>query len=470
MDDMNFNVDDIVNDVNSKIKSNTAEENVSDVHNETVADASADDVQDMALKDKSEPSILDSVQELDESDDTTEGEDVSAETEKEEDEKKSDPVIEPVKKEEKPKDKKAVKSTKKKKKKKKSKVNNSLFGGIILVVVILTVSMVLAVGGISMGMEYYGIGKSDEDIRFNIPSGSTNSQIADILVNEGVIKNKQLFMIALKIEKPETIYPGDITLRPSSGYSSIITALSQMRESYKTVTITFAEGENLLSIAEKLEKNNVCTAEDFLFEFNKDQGYEFEKQLTDSSDMFYRMEGYFYPETYDFYVEDSASNVTKKIRDQFEKQYEKLKTKIEKSGMDLNEVMTLASIVQLEAASTDEMPKVASVFLNRLDDPDTYPMLQSDTTSNYIKNVIKVEADNTASIEHYTECYDTYKCKGLPAGPICNPGIDAINAVLNPKKTDYYYFCNNLKTGETFYAKTLEEHEKNLVKAGLAKE
>lgn len=470
MDDMNFNVDDIVNDVNSKIKSNTAEENVSDVHNETVADASADDVQDMALKDKSEPSILDSVQELDESDDTTEGEDVSAETEKEEDEKKSDPVIEPVKKEEKPKDKKAVKSTKKKKKKKKSKVNNSLFGGIILVVVILTVSMVLAVGGISMGMEYYGIGKSDEDIRFNIPSGSTNSQIADILVNEGVIKNKQLFMIALKIEKPETIYPGDITLRPSSGYSSIITALSQMRESYKTVTITFAEGENLLSIAEKLEKNNVCTVEDFLFEFNKDQGYEFEKQLTDSSDMFYRMEGYFYPETYDFYVEDSASNVTKKIRDQFEKQYEKLKTKIEKSGMDLNEVMTLASIVQLEAASTDEMPKVASVFLNRLDDPDTYPMLQSDTTSNYIKNVIKVEADNTASIEHYTECYDTYKCKGLPAGPICNPGIDAINAVLNPKKTDYYYFCNNLKTGETFYAKTLEEHEKNLVKAGLAKE
>lgn len=469
MDDLNFNVDDIINDVNSKIKSNTAEENVSDVHSEDITDTPADDVQDITFENKSEPSILDSVQELEEADDTAESEDVSAEPSNEEVEEKPELVVEPAPKTEKPKPKKAAKSTKKKKKKK-SKVNNSLFGGIILVVVILTVSMVLAVGGISMGMEYYGIGKSDEDIRFNIPSGSTNSQIADILVNEGVIKNKQLFMIALKIEKPETIYPGDITLRPSSGYSSIITALSQMRESYKTVTITFAEGENLLSIAEKLEKNNVCSAEDFLFEFNKDQGYEFEKQLTDSSDMFYRMEGYFYPETYDFYVEDSASNVTKKIRDQFEKQYEKLKTKIEKSGMDLNEVMTLASIVQLEAASTDEMPTVASVFLNRLDDPDTYPMLQSDTTSNYIKNVIKVEADNTASIEHYTECYDTYKCKGLPAGPICNPGIDAINAVLNPKKTDYYYFCNNLKTGETFYAKTLEEHEKNLVKAGLAKE
>ena len=153
------------------------------------------------------------------------------------------------------------KLVKKKKKRKKSKVNNSVFGGIILVIVILTVSLVLAVGGISIGMEYYGIGKTDEDIRFNIPAGSTNSEIADILVNEGVIKNKKLFMLALKFEKPAAIYPGDITLQPSSGYSEIIEKLSQMRESYKTVSITFTEGENLLDIAKKLEDNEVCTAD-----------------------------------------------------------------------------------------------------------------------------------------------------------------------------------------------------------------
>lgn len=78
--------------------------------------------------------------------------------------------------------------------------------------------------------------------------------------------------------------------------------------------------------------------------------------------MFYRMEGYFYPDTYEFYVNDSAGNVTKKLREQFEKKYETVKAKIKNSGMSLNEVMTLASIVQLEAASEDEMPKVASVF------------------------------------------------------------------------------------------------------------
>lgn len=455
MDDLNLNVDDIINDVNAKMKSADKDEtDAESVDTETVAEPvessepteSADDT----VEEQQEiPEVVDD-----------EPEEVSEEPEEEDSvEEKPEP----------PKPKNKGSKKKKKKRKKKGKVNNSLFGGVILVVVILTVSLVLAVGGISMGMEYYGIGKTDEDIRFNIPAGSTNDEIADILVNEGVIKNKKLFMLALKIEKPAAIYPGDITLQPSSGYSEIIENLSQMRESYKTVSITFTEGESLLEIANKLEKNEVCSAEDFLFEFNKNQGYDFENDIDDNGDMFYRMEGYFYPDTYEFYVEDSASNVTKKLREQFEKKYETVKSKIKNSGMSLNEVMTLASIVQLEAASESEMPKVASVFLNRLDDPDTYPMLQSDTTTNYINNVIKVEADNTASIEHYTECYDTYQCKGLPAGPICNPGMAAINAVLDPKKTDYYYFCNNLKTGETFYAKTLDEHEENLVKAGLAK-
>lgn len=455
MDDLNFNVDDIINDVNAKMKSDDKEEtDAESVDTEAVADTvegsePVESVDDAVEEQQEIPEVIDD-----------ESEDVSEEPEEEESvEEKPEPP--------KPKNKGGKK--KKKKRKKKGKVNNSLFGGVILVVVILTVSLVLAVGGISIGMEYYGIGKTDEDIRFNIPAGSTNSEIADILVNEGVIKNKKLFMLALKIEKPAAIYPGDITLQPSSGYSEIIENLSQMRESYKTVSITFTEGESLLEIANKLEKNEVCSAEDFLFEFNKNQGYDFENDIDDNGDMFYRMEGYFYPDTYEFYVEDSASNVTKKLREQFEKKYETVKSKIKNSGMSLNEVMTLASIVQLEAASESEMPKVASVFLNRLDDPDTYPMLQSDTTTNYIDDVIKVEADNTASIEHYTECYDTYKCKGLPAGPICNPGMAAINAVLDPKKTDYYYFCNNLKTGETFYAKTLDEHEENLVKAGLAK-
>lgn len=357
---------------------------------------------------------------------------------------------------------------KKKKSRSKSKVNTSIFGGIILITIILTVSLVIAVSGIKIGMEYWGIGKSDNEVSFNIPKGSTNDDIATLLKQNGIIESKQLFIFAIKLEKPNAIYPGDITLKASSGYSDIIATLATMRESYKTVTVTIKEGENLLTVANRLEKKKVCTAEEFIFEFNKDQGFDFESSLKSSDDSFYRMEGYLFPDTYEFYVGDSATNVTKVIRENFDKHITKaIKSKMKIAGLSLNQTITLASIVQLEAGTTTSMPKIASVFLNRLNDADTYPMLQSDTTTNYINNVIRVQAETDAAITHYIKCYDTYKCKGLPAGAICNPGMDAINAVLNPAKTKYYYFCSNLKTKKTYYAKTLAEHEKNLKKAGL---
>ena len=360
-------------------------------------------------------------------------------------------------------------SKKKKKKKKKSRFNGSIFGGIIIVSIILTVSLLIAVTGIKLGMEFYGIGKSEGDIRFNIPEGSNNDRIADILVENGVIQNKTLFKIALKLQHDPTLYPGDITLQPSNGYQDIIEKLSVQRESYESVTVTFAEGENLLTIAGKLEEAKVCEADDFIFEFNRDQGFEFEKQIDKEADTFYAREGYFCPNTYEFYVNDSAENVSKKVKEQFQKQYTStIEPKLANTKLNFKQIMTLASIVQLEAASVEEMPNVASVFINRLNDPDTFPMLQSDTTKNYIKNVINAEADTASARSHYTESYDTYACKGLPAGPICNPGIDAILAVINPARTNYYYFCNNLTTKQTFYAATLEEHEENLKKAGLA--
>ena len=347
--------------------------------------------------------------------------------------------------------------------------NGSIFGGIILTCIILTVSIVLAITGISVATEYYGIGKDDKDVIFNIPKGSTNENIADLLYENHIINNKTLFLIALKIEKPETIYPGDITLQASMGYADIIEKLATQRQKLKTVDVTITEGMNLLDVANLLEKNKVCKAEDFLFEFNKPQGFDFEKDLGISKDAFYKMEGYFFPETYNFYVDDTAYNVTKIVREQFQSVLNAdIMRQIKASKFNLNQIITLASIVQMEAGKESEMPKVASVFVNRMNDPSTYRFLQSDTTTKYIENVIKKKAIDQTSVEFYTDVYDTYKCEGLPASPICNPGLAAIKAVLNPEKTDYYYFCNNLSTGEAFFARTYEEHQANLKKAGLA--
>lgn len=357
------------------------------------------------------------------------------------------------------------------KKEKPSKFNGTIFGGVILTCIILTTSIVLAITGISIATEYYGIGKSDNDVIFNIPEGSTNENIADLLYENGIINNKTLFLLALKIEKPETLYPGDITLQASMGYPDVIEKLSTQRKKMKTVNVTITEGMNLLEVANLLEKNKVCKADDFLFEFNKDQGFDFEKDLGVSKDAFYKMEGYFFPETYNFYVDDTAYNVTKIVREQFQNVLNAdIMRQVKANKLSLNQIVTLASIVQMEAGSEKEMPKVASVFINRLNDPDTYPNLQSDTTDKYIEKVIKKKAVDTTSADHYAQVYDTYKCTGLPASPICNPGLAAIKAVLNPEKTDYYFFCNNLATGETFYARTNEEHNANLRKAGLMKD
>lgn len=360
------------------------------------------------------------------------------------------------------------KKKKKKKKKNQSSFNNSIFGGFFLAFGIVVAAFIVAIGGISLGKEYLGIDKAENDITFNIPQGSTSADIAEMLEENQIISNKLLFRLALKLNAPETIYPGDITLQPSMGYSAIIEQLGIMRESYETATISFPEGITLLEAAQLIEKQGVCKADEFLFEFNKSQGYDFEKLISGNEDAFYEMEGYFFPDTYDFYLNDTGYNITKTVREHFSQKFtDKMIEKMEKSKLSMNEVMILASMVQWESGSVEDMPKVASVFLNRLHDPDTFPSFQSDATEKYIEKVIKSEADTKAELEHYTEGYDTYNYKGLPAGPVCNPGLDAINAVLNPEDTDYYYFCNNLKTGESFFAETLEEHEANLEKAGL---
>lgn len=179
-----------------------------------------------------------------------------------------------------------------------------------------------------------------------------------------------------------------------------------------------------------------------------------------------KMEGYLFPDTYTFYVDEEAEVVAKKIYRNFENRltpdyYGRMKD----VGLTLEETVTLASMVQLEGQNTEDMKKIASVFLNRYRSRK-FPRLESDPTRKYAEDVVK------PSLEVYDEDivdgYNTYKCQGLPSGPVCNPGLDAISAVLYPADTDYFFFCADIDTGEVFYAETLEEHEENLVKAHLA--
>ena len=134
-------------------------------------------------------------------------------------------------------------------------------------------------------------------------------------------------------------------------------------------------------------------------------------------------------------------------------------------GFTQEDLIRLASIVQREAGKSGESEKVASVYHNRLNNPGTYPLLQACPTRVYVRELKEQMGDNID--QDILDAYDTYESGGLPAGPICNPGMTAIKAVLWPDETEYFFFCSNLDTGKFYYAVTYEEHLVNLRKAGL---
>ena len=338
-----------------------------------------------------------------------------------------------------------------------------------MVTLVLSVAVLGALGFIAVGSEVLGLDRSDTVFSVEIPENSGTEAIANILEQEGIIGNPTLFRIISKLKGADGTYiAGSHKLSPNMPYSDLIKALQEEAINPREfVDITFPEGIRLVDAAAKLEEANVCSAEDFIRVFNsKTFGFDFEKHVVVSPKKLYKMEGYFFPDTYQFYLEEDPANVAKKVCKNFEyKITPDLYGRMEDMGMTLEETLTLASIVQREAGDSYNMKLVASVFHNRLNNPDTFPLLQSDPTSNYVEEVI------IPNLEIYSEsicdAYDTYKGSGLPPGPICSPGLDAIEAVLYPRETNYYYFCSDLETGEFFYAETLEEHEANLVAAHL---
>lgn len=341
--------------------------------------------------------------------------------------------------------------------------------GIALSVVIISVSVFSAVFILKCSKELLAIDKSDIEIVVDIPMDSSTADIAEILHSEGIIDDVTLFRAFSRFKGTDGTYiAGTHKLSPKMDYNTIIKTLQEDAENKReTADIVFQEGITLYAAAKKLEEKGVCSADEFVKVFNSSKfGFDFEEKVKVSGMKFCKMEGYLFPDTYQFYLDDDPRVVAKKIYKNFDARVTPdLYGRMNDLGMELEEVLTLASIVQAEAANTRDMKNVASVFYNRLGAPDEYPLLQSDPTTNYVEDVIMPNIEIKS--EKIFEAYDTYRGAGLPPGPICNPGLDAINAVLYPAETDYFYFCSNIETGEFFYAETLDEHERNLVEAGL---
>lgn len=352
------------------------------------------------------------------------------------------------------------------KKKKKKKKRSRLPGVLILTTFIFAVSICLSMVIIAFGKDMLGIGKSDTAKTITITEGITTEEIAQMLKDEGIIRSPKFFMLFSRFRKSDDLYiPGEYLIRPSMAYETIINKFTTNENEDKvSVSITFKEGCTIYDAAEILEKEGICSADDFIFTFNSETfGLEFENYLpTDYTGRYLRKEGYLFPDTYFFYKEMDPVDVCQKIYINFNKRMKELNIydRLKELDVTLDEVIILASIVQKEAANTEDMKKIASVFWNRLASPD-FPKLESDPTKNYAYDVLKPHMDVVNKT--MLESYDTYTGNGLPPGAISNPGIEAIDAVINPAQTDYYFFRAHLELGKTLFAKTNEEHENNKI-------
>lgn len=238
-----------------------------------------------------------------------------------------------------------------------------------------------------------------------------------------------------------------------------------------TVRVTFPEGFTAVQIAEKLEENGVCSAKDFMKLVTDDEylstlPYLFVEGIEAPESRPFNLEGYIFPDTYDFYKGESAERVLNRfLRNTESKLTDKYYQRAAELGYTMDEIISLAAIVQEEATTSDEMGKVSSVVHNRIVGAG-YGKIQCDVTIHYINNYVTDSPYLTGDTEKYKELYNTYKCVGLPEGAITNPGLDAIEAALYPEDTDYFFFVTD-EDWNYYYAETYAEHKKNCAAVGL---
>jgi UPF0755 protein len=335
----------------------------------------------------------------------------------------------------------------------------------IFLAVILVSTILLSYLGISCIGDMLAINRSEDVVSVSIPEGSSSSDIIDILKSNGLIKRKGFCKMFTKYRNfDESSYlSGVYYLNAKMGVEGMLKEIMAAPVTADTIKLSFPEGWTTQQIFEKLEKYDVCTSNKLYTAMKTaDFSYDFIKNINDSQSRYLKLEGYLFPDTYDFYVDADTNYVIKKFLANFDEKWtDEYDARAKKLGYSMDEIITVASIVQKEAANASQMKTIASIIYNRLADPANYPTLGCDSTAIYISNYVTPIVGEAQGSFYYSK-YDSSAIKGLPPGPICNPGIDAIKAALYPADTKYYYFAHD-NTGKIYLAETYKEHKNNLV-------
>ena len=322
--------------------------------------------------------------------------------------------------------------------------------------------IVLLVGG---AIGYYagevsGAFRKEGSVTVVIPQGATGNSVAALLAEKGVIGNPLIFRFYLRGKNVNLQY-GTFEINPKSDYDTIIRVIEEMQEATDVVDVTVPEGTRTVDVIASLVAAGIGSEDEITDVINN---YPFEHSFIPKEGDYtgYRLEGYLFPDTYSIYQrtgEENIADAIKKMLDNFEEKTKDLYALCEQKGLNFRDVITLASIVQREGVKLEELPTIAQVFRNRLDQG---MLLQSCATVQFfLPEHKKVLSYDDIAIDNP---YNTYIYAGLTPGPIGNPGIDAIRATIEPDGSDYLYFVARYDSSH-YFGRTYAEHEANIARS-----
>lgn len=305
--------------------------------------------------------------------------------------------------------------------------------------------------------------KDDTQITVTIPTGSGASAIVDILDEQGLIKNKFVAKVHVRLGGYDSLQANSYIFSKNMGLKEMMEAINTGDMRYLSMNrFTIIEGATAADAAKAMAENLPFTAEEILAKWSDT---EYLQKLIDQywfltdeilkDGIMYPLEGYLYPETYIIFEENpTIEGVTEEILTMIDEKLSEIKDQISKMDMTVHQFLSLTSVVENESLFEKDRPAIAGVFINRLH--EGMP-LQSDITVLYALQERRV--DVTYSDLEVDSLYNTYKYTGLPVGPVCSPSAPTMEDVLHYEKSDYLFFFAT-EDGEVLYSKTLKEHEK----------
>lgn len=351
---------------------------------------------------------------------------------------------------------------------------SGIIKAILYIIGIFTVSIILAYNIIMITNDVFAFIKDEFSVEITLPDNANIDNISALLAENGLIRYPAIFRIyaGLRGRNSEWEFQSGetFTLYSDMGYDQFIRTLRRRPPPREVVRLSFPEGFTIDQIIDRLVEHGIGTRSRYEYVINNVRfEHDFLQPLYESElspDRRFVLEGYLFPDTYEFWSDETEISVISRFLDNFGRRFDiRSFERLRILNMTLDELVTLASIIEREARHSEDFSKVSAVFHNRLQNPASFPFLESDATILYDRTLFPYHRDVTRADLDVDVPFNTYTRPGLPPSAIANPGMEAIHAALEPNEDYlgiYFFFVSSRVDGTKRYGRTLAEHHANI--------